>query len=339
VAGEPHGDGVAAERTSVRTSVPTSVWTAAWVAAWIISACCGVLALTQAFGVTPWVVAFVAQSFTPYVLVVAAPVAVLASVHRRWRLASVNVGVAVSVLWLLYPVVFPPGGADVAADAPTFTLLSANVLYTNPRMADAAAQLLEVDADVMAFTEYTSELAVRLDQLGAFDEYPYRKASPSLQRSGLALYSRFPILRSDVVQLGAEDAIVATLVVQGTVVRIVVVHPMPGIDRAALTSWRRDLTTYDDVARSPGPPTVLVGDFNSSRFHPAFRHLLDDLTDAHEQAGAAWSMSWPNDRSTPPFVRLDHALLDDLVVATHVDEVDVAGSDHRAFEVSLSVLP
>lgn len=310
-----------------------------WVAAWVVSAGCGALALTQAFGVTPWAIAFVAQSFTPYVLLVAAPLTVVAAVHHRWRLAAVNVGVAVSVLWLLQPVVFGPDRPEVARDAPSFTLLAANVLYTNPRMADAATQLLAVDADVMALTEYTSELTVQLDQRGAFDEYPYRKASPSLHRSGLALYSRYPILTSEIVQIGTQDGLVATLVVQGTVVRVIVVHPMPGVDGAALTSWRRDLHVYDDVAHSPGPPTVLVGDFNSSRFHPAFRQLLDGLTDAHEQAGASWSMSWPNDRIVPPFVRLDHALLDDLLVATSVDEVDVAGSDHRAFEVSLSVLP
>lgn len=310
-----------------------------WIVAWVVTGCCGALALTQAFGVTPWVVAYVAQSFTPYVLLAAAPLTVVAAVRRRWRLAGVNIGVAVAVLWLLQPVVFAPDRPEVTPDAPSFTLLAANVLYTNPRMADAAAQLLAVDADVMAFTEYTSELAVRLDQLGAFDEYPYRKASPSLRRSGLALYSRYPILSSEVVPIGTQDGLEATLVVQGTAVRVIVVHPIPGVDRAALASWRRDLQVYDDVAHAPGPPTVLVGDFNSSRFHPAFRHLLDGLTDAHEQAGATWSMSWPNDRIVPPFVRLDHALLDELIVATSVDEVDVAGSDHRAFEVSLSVLP
>ena len=316
-----------------------AVGTAAWTAAWVVSVCCGALALTQAFGVTPWAVAFVAQSFTPYVLLVAAPVTVVAAVRRRWRLAAVNVGVAVSVLWLLQPVVFAPDRPEVAPDAPSFTLLAANVLYTNPRMAKAAEQLLAVDADVMALTEYTAELAVRLDQLGAFDEYPYRKASPSLRRSGLALYSRYPILTSEVVPIGTQDGIEATLVVQGTVVRVVVIHPIPGVDGESLASWRHDLREYDDVAHSPGPPTVLVGDFNASRFHPGFRRLLDGLTDAHEQSGAAWSMSWPNDRIVPPFVRVDHVLLDDLLVATNVDEVDVAGSDHRAFEVSLSVLP
>jgi endonuclease/exonuclease/phosphatase (EEP) superfamily protein YafD len=311
----------------------------AWAAAWATGALCGALALTQAFGTTPWVIVFVAQAFTPYTALVAAPLAVVAAVHGRRALALVHVGVVLAVLWLVQPIVFAPDAPDVPAGAPAFTLLSANVLYTNDHMAEVAGQLLAADADVMVITEYTAALAVQLDQRGAFDEYPYRKASPSLHRSGLALYSRFPVLEAEVTAVGEQAGLLATIVVDNTVVRIVLVHPMPGVDGAALTSWRRDLAVFADVAHSPGPPTVLVGDFNSSRFHPPFRHLLDGLTDAHEQAGAGWSMSWPNDEIGPPFVRLDHALLDAHLVATAIDEVDIAGSDHRGFEVSLSVLP
>ena len=313
--------------------------TLGWWAAWITTALMGGLALTQVFGVTPWIVVFAAQAFTPYVLLVAAPLSVVAFVRGRRRLALVDVAIAVVILWLVQPVVFGPDAPTVPAGAPSFTILSANTLYTNPRPADAALAVLAPDADLLVITEYAGDLALQLGRDGASDRYPYRVTSPTSDRSGLALFSRFPILRSEREVIGDQPGIVALVAVHGTVIRVIVVHPLPGLDTGSLVGWHRALAAIDELATSPGPPTIVVGDFNSSRWHPAFRRLLDHLTDAHEQAGAGWSMSWPNDLIVPPFVRLDHALLDDHLVATHVDEIEVPGSDHRAFEASVSVLP
>jgi hypothetical protein len=39
----------------------------------------------------------------------------------------------------------------------------------------------------------------------------------------------------------------------------------------------------------------------------------------------------------PPFVRLDHVLMDDGVTALAMHEVDVPGSDHRGFSVTLAL--
>ena len=56
------------------------------------------------------------------------------------------------------------------------------------------------------------------------------------------------------------------------------------------------LATIGDEATSPGPPTIVVGDFNASRWHPPFRRLLRrGLRDSHEWLGHGFSTSWPND--------------------------------------------
>jgi hypothetical protein len=36
------------------------------------------------------------------------------------------------------------------------------------------------------------------------------------------------------------------------------------------------------------------------------------------------------------FVRLDHALTTDNLVATHVEDFDIVGSDHRGFVVTVA---
>ncbi len=80
----------------------------------------------------------------------------------------------------------------------------------------------------------------------------------------------------------------------------------------------------------------MIGDFNASYWHPAFRDLLrQGLTDAHMALGKGWSTSWPTDEFIPPFVRLDHTLTGNGLVSTDVDDFRLTGSDHAAFVVTV----
>jgi endonuclease/exonuclease/phosphatase (EEP) superfamily protein YafD len=158
----------------------------------------------------------------------------------------------------------------------------------------------------------------------------------------VALWSRHPIVEHRIIRLGGGRAIDATLEVGGVLLRIVVVHPLPGTDRASLTSWTTDLAA---IRRTVDPdrssvPAIIVGDFNATRWHPAFRDLLDDgWRSAHEVLGAGWSRSWPSDLPGPPLVRIDHALVGDGVVPTAVHDLPLPGSDHLGFVVELAIAP
>ena len=82
----------------------------------------------------------------------------------------------------------------------------------------------------------------------------------------------------------------------------------------------------------------MAGDFNSSVDHPAMRELLAaDLRDAHEVAGAGRPRTWPNARSVPPFVHIDHVLVRGLDV-TSAKTVRIRGTDHYSVIASL-ILP
>jgi endonuclease/exonuclease/phosphatase (EEP) superfamily protein YafD len=102
-------------------------------------------------------------------------------------------------------------------------------------------------------------------------------------------------------------------------------------------AWRDDLATAARIGREADGPTLLVGDLNSSYWHPDFRRLLDvGFVDAHAAAGSGFSTSWPRNWSVPPFVRLDHALTTGGLVSTDVVDLDVPGSDHRGLVVTVA---
>jgi endonuclease/exonuclease/phosphatase (EEP) superfamily protein YafD len=299
----------------------------------------GVLALTQAFGVGSQGPLPALQSLTPWVLLPAFPIAVVAALRDRRALALTSAGVAVCLLVLSFPIAFPGHRPGVEPGATRLRIAFANLFRENED-ADGARAVLSHDADVVAVVELNPTMAGHLDAEGA-DRYPYRVERPLGSSEGLALYSRHPIVDAAVRPIGTRLGMEALLDVDGRPVRLFVVHPFPPIFNGRLSGeWAASLDAIGDEATSPGPATIVVGDFNASRWHPPFRRLLGrGLRDAHEWLGHGFSTSWPNDWPTPPFVRLDHALLRPGVIPTAVDDFRVPGSDHRGFVVDLAVNP
>jgi endonuclease/exonuclease/phosphatase (EEP) superfamily protein YafD len=110
--------------------------------------------------------------------------------------------------------------------------------------------------------------------------------------------------------------------------------PTPLVD---VDAWQRDLATAAAIGRTAEGPTLLIGDLNSSYWHPGFRRLLDvGFVDAHTAAGSGFSTSWPTDWWIPPFVRLDHALTIGGLVSTDIADFEIPGSDHRGLMVTVA---
>lgn len=294
------------------------------------------LVATQVAGWTGHPVVYGLQAFTPYLLALAVPITIWATVIRRWILSGCAALVVVALVVLVLPIVRHPEPAPPGASR--FTITHSNAYFRNPTPDAAAASLLATGSDVLAITEYSAELESALLAHGVAAMYPERIGTPSEQRFGVALFSRHPIVSSQVTPIGSQTGIVATLSVRDRLVRVVVAHPLPGVDTANLDLLERDLRAIRDLIRSPGDPTVVVGDFNASRWHPDFRDLLDHATDAHEALGRGWSTSWPADRWYPPFVRLDHILLGEGTTVIALDDLDVPGSDHRATTARLALV-
>ena len=98
--------------------------------------------------------------------------------------------------------------------------------------------------------------------------------------------------------------------------------------------WAATSRELGDV-RSP-EPAIMTGDFNAAWWHPELRRLMraGGWRDAHQVVGHGLSCSWPTDRwhpafkVHPPFVRLDHALVNDGLASSAPTDFHVPGSDH-----------
>lgn len=180
--------------------------------------------------------------------------------------------------------------------------------------------------------EFTPTLAALLADAVDPDDYPYRYEELHASPSGIGLWSRRPIADGGVVTIGTRVSVDVVLDVDGTDTRVVALHPFPPTYNTP--GWADELRAIGEHTADSPLPTVLVGDFNGSRWHPAFRDLLDrGWADTHEQLGHGFSASWPMDEGwlPPPFIRLDHALYSDGVVPVRITDVAITGSDHLGF--------
>lgn len=276
-----------------------------------------------------------AQAITPFLVLALAPLTLGALLLRRHAAGLASSLLGVAGLALLAPLVFVADAPAPAANAAGLDVAAVNLLYTNDDVAAAADALADRDADVIVFTEYTAEHHATLSNSTLADAYPHRLAEPGPGAEGVALWSRYRFderagprtVNNNVdVLLGGPDG----------PIRVLGVHtPTPVYDFEA---WVDDLDTIALAASAtPSLPTLVLGDFNASFWHPGFRAILDrGFSDAHAAAGRGFSTSWPAGGVVPAFVRLDHALTGHGLVSTEVTDFEVPGSDHTGFEVTVA---
>ncbi len=304
-------------------------------AGWAVVAGVGLVMLTQAIGWNGTRLIAVLQSLTPYGVLPVLAVSAMGLWKQREGLATTGALVGIGAFVLSIPLVIPPGQASPIPDATAVRVAAVNLLFDNPVVADAADDLLELDPDVIVFSEYTSEHQRLLLDHPLADRYPHQINRDGRFARGMAVWSKLEI--SSVAPSPPESRTVdAVLMSPDGPLRVLAVHPpTPVFDFHA---WATELERIGEVASAAAEPTLAVGDFNASYWHPVFRDLLrQGFADAHIAHGSGWSTSWPTDQFVQPFVRLDHALTGPGLISTDIQDFRVPGSDHTGFVVAVTL--
>ncbi len=302
--------------------------------AWTVVAFVGVITITQGVGWAGTTSIAIIQSLTPYFGVALVPVIAIALWRRRLLLVTVASSVACALLVLAGPLAFPDPQQPVAADSTGLRVAALNLWYDNTVVGEVDDVLAEIDADVIVFNEYTLSHRDTLRSSALADTYPERVDRPGPGATGVAVWSRWPLRVGHSLDT-YNDSLDVTVTGPDGEIRVVAMHmttPLEDFD-----AWRRDLATAAQIGSDTDEPTLLIGDLNSTYWHPDFRRLLDaGFVDANAAAGSGFSTSWPTGRIVPPFVRLDHALTAGGLVSTDVEDFEVPGSDHLGLVVTVA---
>ncbi|MEV0612117.1 endonuclease/exonuclease/phosphatase family protein [Nonomuraea sp. NPDC050404] len=279
-------------------------------------------------------------SFTPH-FAVAALVALGIAVLVRSRAAiAIMLAVCACLAWCVLPRALGGGtGQGAAATGRPLRVLTANL---NGGRGDAAVVVdlvRRLNVDVLSIQELTYSARDRLAAAGLTGLLPHHVGRADFRGpEGSGVYARYPLReRTGLFQpVGHHMPVAEVSLPGGRPVEVVVVHPVAPVP-STVPEWEAGVAALPPAPDS-GPARILAGDFNATLDHAVFRRLLGTgYTDAAASTGQGLNPTWPQGRSLPPLVTIDHVLTDARGAAVRTQVYDVPGSDHRALFADLRV--
>jgi endonuclease/exonuclease/phosphatase (EEP) superfamily protein YafD len=232
------------------------------------------------------------------------------------------------------------GTASPRAHSTPLVVMTLNMHDGGASAADIVATVRAHHVDVLATEELTPNAVDGLRAAGIDDLLPHQALVPGGGNTGNGLWSRYPltVVRPPVQLTHPPSA--TMLDFHGQSIFLAAVHPKSPYPTSA-EEWSTDMRHLAEWFAQVDGLGVIAGDFNATHDHKQFRDILDTgLADAAAQAGVGWQPTYPaNRRRLPLLVAIDHVLVRGGIVATRVERVNIADTDHAGIVATLMVPP
>ncbi len=256
---------------------------------------------------------------------------VIASLLRRWRLATWALLLALLQCVRLWPLYAGPQPGPARVD---LRVVAFNVHAGNQQLGPATQHIASLEPDVIALFEVSTP---QLDLFeAALPDYEVR----SLCRDdpfGIAVLTRRPMIEPQIGSFGPEwvPAIRFTIDAGDRSIALAAIHPPPPIG-SPLNQARNDvLHSVARWAERQSDPAIIIGDLNASPWSAIMRELLDD-PNLHSSQRFGVQPSWPSWLG-PMGLPIDHALHTSSVRVVDRRVGPSFGSDHRMLVVEFAV--
>ncbi len=222
-----------------------------------------------------------------------------------------------------------------------------NIRYENTHMDKLTAAVSSPDFDVLVLQEAADYQHKKIKALSRY--YPYSIGIEPLEStpSGLALFSRWPIVERKIHNLGYKGGHILEVIIQApeteTPVQIFALHPAS--PRSEKLWQLRNATlayTSELVSSSSLPNKIVIGDFNSTPWSGQFKYLQKNSRLKNSAEGFGYIASWSY--SAVNYVMrllssayIDHCLVSSTFTVLNKQYQRVQGSDHLLLLTELAV--
>nr|WP_298716626.1 endonuclease/exonuclease/phosphatase family protein [uncultured Steroidobacter sp.] len=291
--------------------------------------------LAGLFGQLAWPLDLFAHFRVQYAALFVLLACVLMLLRRFWIAVAAAAGFGVSMVPLLPYIASDSVPAAVATEREeTFRLVSFNVWFRNPDMAQVADYIEKSRADAVVLLELTAPQAEAL--LPLLPTYPHYHMDTS--RMGAAVFTKWPVISADSVPLAQGGAIAARLMLdwRGTPVSVLGVHLNWPLGPRNSQYRNQELNSLVAFSKAQRGPLLVAGDFNLTPWSEYFSDALEQ-SGLHDAAlGFGLARSWPA-QFAPVGIRIDHCLLSRHWRSRGTSVGPALGSDHLPVVADVSL--
>jgi endonuclease/exonuclease/phosphatase (EEP) superfamily protein YafD len=207
-------------------------------------------------------------------------------------------------------------------------VLSANLFDFNPRRAEARAALCAEPAAIIGLEEISreDEAALRRDPRWPHQHWTFRG-----DILDVALLSAYPMRSAQIHNLDNAGVLEALLDLDGTALRVLVVHLYAPRSPSSTAQQDRQLAALARLVTASREPVLAIGDFNLSAGTPRWHRFLaaSGLARAPGREPATWPAALAG-----AGIAIDHLLGRGLAL-DEVQAFAIPGDDHRGVRGTL----
>ena len=214
-------------------------------------------------------------------------------------------------------------------------LVFINVHTENARSDQVIALVDTEKPDIVVLTEVDARWMEELKPLSA--GYPHRIEAPQEDNFGIALWSRIPVARGEVVWFGEAGvpSIEADFLHRDRLITLIGTHPVPPVGPAESRLRDRQLAAISARTILLERPVVVMGDLNTTPWAPSYRRFCSGGRVKDTFGARGLQATWPAS------LRILGIPLDHCLVSAEFRLVDrrlgpTVGSDHRPLIVDLA---
>lgn len=250
--------------------------------------------------------------------------------RRHWWIASASVIASALALWPPLDVVHAEVGTGGTS---VLRVAQMNVLQPNDDHAEVLAAALATEADVISFQEVSPAWASRLVSVLA-PVYPYHRLVPGTDCYGIALFSRYPFERADIVELSRNPAVDVQVRTGSGIVRILAVHASSPGGFYAFRDRNHQLETVAGWVNGSVHPTILIGDLNTVSWDRAMVRLCarTGLREHPDNVTPTWPVV-----AGIALIPLDHVLVNAPLAVSALSTFPIPGSDHKGVVANIQL--
>ncbi|MEN8171717.1 MAG: endonuclease/exonuclease/phosphatase family protein [Chloroflexota bacterium] len=210
---------------------------------------------------------------------------------------------------------------------PVYRILLANVLKENPNHAVLSNLIAESDPDFVMLIEVNQAWLddLNLSALG----YEHFIAETREDNFGIALYSRYDLVNSEIQRFGQLDtpSIVAHLKIDQQPVVFILSHPVPPKTKWMTLQRSIQMTDLMTYAGELDEIVLAAGDFNATSWSPYYKDWLQLSQLRDSRKGFGIQPTWPTDNWLLR-VPIDHILVSPEINVQYRAVGPDIGSDH-----------